>query len=300
MKIIRFLLNTLLFAFVLCLSMVGAIGVYSAISYQSTDDYAIIEFPIKEDNVSYLDSVMFWYDDIHNGLSVTDEVSTKMRVANWFDWQWWKTSMSNVDIYFVDPLVSIFKPIILPITCADEIRTYYDQDISNFIDYINRDTKSITDFTAMSATYFGVSVGFEDESMTSIKYSDLEKNKDVYTLNNLLGDRDQNGIKDLYDVASDYNYYYQLLFKLYKYNQTDQDGNLLYKKYYDKFIFEDEAGRHIKSSVYGLYVIEITALIFSCFFIWQNPITIRRTDDGSTEVAPPLRGFRRKHKESKK
>ena len=298
MKLIRFFLNILLFCFVFCISMLGSIAIYSVISYQSDDDYAVINFTLTEDDVNYADSVLYWYDDISTNVVKTTDLDTKLRVANWFNWGWWKDSMKYVDIYFVDPIVDIFKPVILPISSINEIKTYYDQDISDFAEYINRDTKSITDFTAMSATYFGVSVSFDD-NLEQINQADLDACKDVIKLENLTGDKDQNGITDLFDVADGYNYYYQLLYNLHKYNQVDENDVPVYEKYFNKFIFEDEAGRHLKTSVYGLYVIELIALAFAIFFIWQNPIRLKKNDDGTTEIAPPLRGihFKRKKKE---
>ena len=297
MKLIRLFLNTLLFLFVFCLTSIASVAVYSAISYQSDDEYALIQFPIKEDNVSYADSVVYWYDDISTNVPRTDEIDTKIRVADWFDWAWWKNNLKYVDIYFVDPLVDIVKPIILPISCIDEIRTYYGKDISDFEDYINKDVKSITDFTAMASMYFGVSVGFDNTTgITEINFDDLYENREVFELESLNHDLDGNGILDIYDVSSKYGYYYQLLYKLHKYNQLDKNGTPVYDKYYKKFIFEDAAGRHIKSSVYGLYTIELITLIFSIFFVCQNPIALSRNEDGVTEFRSPLRGFKRKKK----
>ena len=296
MKIIRLFLNILLFGFVFCITTAASIGVYSAISYQSSDDYAIIEFPTNDENVSYVDSVLYWYDDISTNIVQTDEVDTKMRVADWFDWQWWKNSMKYVDMYFVDPVVDLFKPIILPISCIEEIRMYYGKDISDFEDYINRDTKSVTDFAAMSAMYFGVSVGFDESGVNKINSADLEENRNAFSLEVLMRDNDENGITDLFDVSGHYDYYYQLLYKLDKYNQVDENGTPVYEKYFNKFIFEDAAGRHIKSSVYSLYVIELVALFFAIFFVFQNPIALHRNEAGFTEFKAPIRGFGRKRK----
>lgn len=310
MKLIKFLLNCLLFVVVFAISMGASIGIYSAISYQSADDYALIHFASDETDVSYIDAPLYWTDNIKNGVSNINDANSKSRVANWFNWSWWKNSMSKVDQYFVNPIVAIVKPIILPITCADEIKTYYDRDISYFATDINKTATTAASFTTMASDYFHVNVNTVDGR---VDIPDLRAKAAAFKLTNLLSDNagtvdtktqlpKSNNVSDVYDVAGQYNYFYQIMFKLNKYNRTDDAGNKLYEKWYKKFIFEDEAGRHLKSSVYSLYTIELVALVFSLFFVWQNPITIRKNENGEAEVKPSLRWShkRKKNKEEAK
>ena len=298
MKLIKWILNLLLLAISFCVISLCTFGIYSAVVYQSDDTSARISLINKEDSVDYWDTWELMADDIGVNVTNTELPSPKLRVASWFSWSWWKTAGQAIDTYFVNPIVAIAKPIILPVDVADEIKNYYDKDITDFVDYINATEKTASDFHAMALIYFSVDI---DITSSQINEEQLAANKDAFTLANTLSDKDGNGVQDVFDIADDYNYFYQLLFKLYKYNQTDDSGNKIYEKWFNKYIIITEGGDRILSTgVYGLYFLNYTNIILAILFVWANPISIQRNDDGT--VSPRNNTFSRlnwKHKRRK-
>lgn len=298
MKLIKWILNLLLLAISFCIISLCTFGIYSAVVYQSDDTSARISLVNKEDSVDYWDTWELMADDISVNVTNTQLPAPKLRVASWFSWSWWKTAGQAVDTYFVNPIVAIVKPIILPVDVADEIKNYYDKDITYFVDYINESEKSASDFHAMALVYFGVDI---DITSSQINEEQLIANKDAFTLANALGDKDGNGITDVFDIADDYNYFYQLLFKLYKYNQVREDGTKVYEKRFNKYIIITEDGDRILSTgVYGLYFLNYTNIILAILFVRANPISITRNEDGT--VSPRNNTFSRlswKHKRRK-
>ena len=298
MKLIKWILNLLLLAISFCVISLCTFGIYSAVVYQSDDTSARISLINKEDSVDYWDTWELMADDIGVNVTNTELPSPKLRVASWFSWSWWKTAGQAIDTYFVNPIVAIAKPIILPVDVADEIKNYYDKDITDFVDYINATEKTASDFHAMALIYFSVDI---DITSSQINEEQLAANKDAFTLANTLSDKDGNGAKDLFEFADVYTFFYQLLFKLYKYNQTDDSGNKIYEKWFNKYIIITEGGDRILSTgVYGLYFLNYTNIILAILFVWANPISIQRNDDGT--VSPRNNTFSRlnwKHKRRK-
>ena len=176
MKLIKWILNLLLLAISFCVISLCTFGIYSAVVYQSDDTSARISLINKEDSVDYWDTWELMADDIGVNVTNTELPSPKLRVASWFSWSWWKTAGQAIDTYFVNPIVAIAKPIILPVDVADEIKNYYDKDITDFVDYINATEKTASDFHAMALIYFSVDI---DITSSQINEEQLAANKDA-------------------------------------------------------------------------------------------------------------------------
>lgn len=295
MRIIKWFLNLLLLAISYCLISVCTFSVYSLVCLQADDRTARISIVDEPDRVSFFDSYSYW------GTAISTEISNKLpdpkiRVANWFSWGWWKTAGGAVDTYVVNPVVAIIKPIILPINCADEIKEYYDKDITYYVSYIDKDP--IT-FSKMAWTYFDAEIETNVEyGVHHIDTTQLAEYKNNFKLSNIVGqDKDGNGKQDVYDVADDFNYFYQLLYKLHKYNKTSEkyvtESNpegYIYYKWFHKFVRTaydehgveiDKTARTLSTGVYGLYFLSYINIILALIFLYLNPIEIARNEDGS-------------------
>jgi hypothetical protein len=341
MKLVKLILNALLFAITFCVVSAATFVTYNLVAIQTDDTSARINisdgYSENPDVLSYFDdrtkgsgiyetdwyaaenkksvwmfdNYAYWVNDIKanvwihdsNGDGTVDVPSpnTKLRVSNWFSWKWWKTAGKYIDVG-VNAVVSVAKPILMPGVCADELKTYYGMDLSDFRTEIGYDVgtddakESVSRFSVMSHIYFGVDYVSDDSAMVDLNHETAKK----YDLAKLISsDVNENGKADIFDMADDYNEFYQILFKLYKYNMKDDSGVPIYHKYFVKFVTVDANGnRTLKASVYGLFFLQYINIILSLAFCWLNPIDVERDETtGSVQAKNSVfRRMRWKHK----
>ena len=287
MKLIKWILNLLLLVISYCIISLCTFGIYTGVAFQADDKTARISLVNKTDSVDYWDTWELMGDDLSYSFQHMDLPSPKVRTASWFSWSWWKTVGFSIDKYVVNPVTAVVKDVVLPVTVADEIKTYYDKDITDFEAYINETSKTANSFSSMATTYFNVNIGVTATSEgNKVNHDDLVKNKDVFTLENLTEDKDNNGKEDVFDVADDYNHEYQLLYKLWRYNATTGDitnedgtivkGEKVFAKWYDKYITVTQDGTRILSTgVYGLYFLNYANMILAVLFVWLILLLLR-------------------------
>lgn len=341
MKLVKLILNTILFAVTFCVVSAATFLTYNAVAIQTDDTSARISiangYSENQNVVSYFDdptkgndiyetewytaenkksvwifdNYTYWVTDIKANVWIHDSnndgstdipsPNTKLRVSNWFSWGWWKNFAKYVDVG-VNAVVAVAKPIIMPGVCADELKTYYAKDISDFKTELGYDLgtdaakEKVSRFSVMSHKYFGVDYVSDDSATVELNHATAKK----YDLSRIISaDADGNGKCDIFDVADDYNEFYQLLFKLYKYNMKDDSGIPVYHQYFVKFVTVDANGnRTLKASVYGLFFLQYINIILSIAFCWLNPIDVERDETtGSVQAKNSIfRRVRWKHK----
>lgn len=317
MKLAKFVTNLIQFIFVFIGITIITFTTYTVVAFQADDSSARFSFVNKDDRVWMFDNYSYWGTDISNSVTSTTLPQPKLRVALWFDWSWWRTSMSNIDKYVVNPVTAAVKPVITPISCADEIKTYYGKDLSDFTEYVNSTNSTVTQFETLMLDYYGIVVETESVKDSAgntvakkISHDELKRIVDNYnvSLYRLVDqDLDENGSKDIYDVADDYNYYYQLMYKLTRYNATkdkyiseENPEGYVYYKWYKKFVIETaNGGRTLSTAVYALYTLNFVNILLAIMYCWLNPIGIAPSKDGS-ELVPGRSVFSKLHRHHRK
>lgn len=312
MRLTRLIVNILQLVFVYIILCVVTFGTYTLMAYQADDESARFTFTNQDDRVWMLDNYAYWGTDIGSSFVNTELPQPKLRVALWFDWDWWRNSMSYVDMYVVNPVVSAVKPVVTPISCADEIKTYYGKNIADFADYINYGNDTVTKFESFALTYYDILIETENVVIDGnprkiITQEELNKYANCFDLHTLVNqDMDNNGSKDIYDLADDYNYFYQLLYKLTRYNKTSEkyisEANpegYVYYRWYNKFVIETADGdRTLATAVYALYTLNFVNIILALVYCWANWVVVNENDDGT--LSPGRSIFSRMHRRKKK
>lgn len=297
-KIAKFVLNLIYTAFVFIFVSVLCVGVYSAVLYQTDDTSARIYFVEKDDSISYYDPLIYWGDDLSTDVPDTSIENTKLRVSNWFGWKWWKKAGGAVDQYFVDPSARVLSGIFTPLNSADKIKTYYNTDISDFTTdfYSDSDAATRAKFNDMSAIYWDIDLsGASNDELQGKLEEIVAEDPDAYKLSE--NDEDGNGVADVYDISDNYSQFYSILYYTQKYNGDNKE---VYGKWFDKYVYKDSAGeRHIKTSVYSVYILYFIIIVLTLFYVWENPIDIKKNPEGATEVGHMFRRTHIKHKHKK-
>lgn len=292
MKVLKFILNTIFLAVTFVVVSLGSVGVNALVALQTSDSYAQVTLnPTNPEKVSYFDPVIYWGEEIGTNVVKTDIADTKIRVGKWFNWDWWGKSMSKVDQYFVDPIVKIFKPIIMPLAMVDEINNYHDANLGDkyFINTINESNKNIGDFRTMSEEFFDIYYTPHTDFDADGKFipTVIAEKTDTY----LAKYRSFDAVT-MAKLSKEHKTYYTMIFKLHKYSDP------MYEKWDVKWIKDDR----IKVGAYTSYTIFLISVVVSLYIVWQNPVTIKKTDSGSNEVTPMFRRIhikRRPRKEKK-
>lgn len=309
MRLAKLILNLLQLVFVYIIITAVTFSTYTFVAFQADDESARFTITNQDDRVWMLDNFSYWGSDIGSSFENTQLPQPKLRVSLWFSWSWWQTSMSKVDTYFVNPIVSVVKPVLTPITCADEIKIYYQKDLTDFSDYVNANYTRANEFVTLMHKYYGLqltAIG-NPEDGKYISDSDLAQASAVIDLYGMCDvDFDGNGHKDIFDLADDYNYFYQLLYKLNRYNRTsvnyiteENPEGYVYYKWHKKFIIEQaDGGRSLSTAVYALYTLNYVNIILALAYAWANPIRLKRDDDGA--LVPGTSVFSRFKREKRK
>jgi hypothetical protein len=331
-KLAKFLLNLFYSVFVFAIILVLSAATFAGVVYQTTDTTAKISMRETDTNVTFYDPLLYWKDDLSNDLPDTSLKNTKLRVSNWFGWAWWKKAGGAVDQYFVDPTTKLFKGIFLPLTEANNIMQYHDADMSDFVYTLDEDDGSsdkgftIKKFEYASESYFGVDLTADTKADLAVELAQVcQDDPDAYNIEKLMTDNwnqkaemaESNGVLDIYEFADAYPLFYKTIYSLYKYNAKSY-----YNKWYNKYVYVvlDDSGkykitqndvdlgkasaedigrtcsRHLKASVYCTNVMWFLTIILTIFFVWENPIEVKRNDAGHTEVGPMFaRHFKPRH-----
>jgi len=303
MRLVKLILNTIMFAVVLLLIWVAAYGVQWALCVQTGNaDNGYVPISLKEDSVGYNDafgflgtsvsgnyasysnddyeSYTFVYqlnEEEPNKTITADVRGPKYRVRNWLSWGWWKNSVGLWLDYAVDAVASVGSPIVLPTMNVQQLQHYYGKQLYEFKDEINNKSKQTYGETGL--TYYEVAIAKLSEALLTDSEYTYSKWVDEYTVM--------------------YNY----MFKIAKYNATkivvDENGveqeEYIYAPYVKKFI--NSEGQP-KTSIYLLYYTIILSLIVALWIVHQYPITTEQNEFGEVEVRGGL--FRRHKKKERK
>lgn len=269
MKFVRFILKSLMFCIMLVCTFVVCAIVSMTLSLQTKEETTGFKiWSIAEDSVGLNDAVGFWgttieanyatykestYSDKEfvvstEGITIkdfdtnedvviysirADVAGPKFRCRNWISWSWYKASVGKVLDYGVDAVASLASPVLLPTMNVKNVERYYGKTLLDFKDEIAENKK------AHGAHYY------EDA---------------IEALYNCSTDADYGKWIDEYTVMYDY------MFKIAKYNAVDKDGNLIYEKYFNKFVGED---RVMNSSVVLLFYTILIDIIISIWLVKQ-------------------------------
>jgi len=174
-------------------------------------------------------------------------------IRGWFNWEFWYSNMEWADkIYSYGKAIVI--PAIAPIYEIKEMYVYYGRDM----------------YDEQFAEMFGKQFG------RNIVYSG--------TVTDYLEGNYENISKD------QYKFFHNLEIKIIKYNAVDEEGAQIYRKFVQKFInYEGDLDSEYEfTSVNAvsafLFYQLFLAFVLSIYFTYQNPIVIKRNQDGSNEV----------------
>ncbi len=243
MKIVKFLLNSFVFAVTLVVVMFTQYVLYASVAYQ-TEDIDRIYFINNEETegqVLYMDALLFWTD----GISAAIDTESKYIVRTWFDSEDWVEHTEFIDVA-LSFIMNVTVPAIMPIKEIDNVIKYHDASIYDFEDEMNEIENWYADENG-DGGYFATALSFY-----------------------LLGDMDK-----LYDeFRTFYNYTYKIeryssdVYDEYidKFTKVDENGEL-----------------RINDTVIMLYFQILIAIIMSFYFVSKNQIDIRMSDDKQTQ-----------------
>ncbi len=323
MKFAAKIFNLILLAFTFCLVTFAEWGVYNltalpsgtenTIGIVSRDtgagngilEYEGSEFTAKDDNIAYFDTFSFL------GTDVAESVQREPRymIRGWFKWQWWQNGMAWAD-KVAECVIGAVVPIFAPTYEASQVKTYFSE---------YRGTAEIIFKNAEGHdTDLGIICrGVSDELVPGCPNYLLYKASD-YT------DSNGNGIWDTedgvvfssvyrvvngeiaekplikwhfhsgtkYDLIhnSEIRRAYNSLIKINKYNSGAYDS------WANKFLSKDVKGNYVvKQAVSALYFQFYLAIVFSIWFVYQNPIVFEQNSDGTQTMRGGIHWHHRRH-----
>lgn len=264
MKVLRFFCNIILFIAVTIGISLTQIAVYDIIAAQSDDVKAIHIAAPTDDSVAYLDSYVFWVDDIKTNLAQ----EPKYRIRNWVGAEWWKNGMSWADTG-LDIIAGITKPILVPIAQVNAVRVFRGKNINDFNEYfVNIIYKDETAYNnalyeqfVIFKDFVGENVPGEVKTTTGLPIEEYEYTGDYSIENPTKYDYSKWLVKN--------KQLYNNTWKLNKYNSE------VYGQYFEKFLIEDEISgeRHIKPAAIVLYYQQTVSIILAALFVMKYPIS---------------------------
>jgi hypothetical protein len=222
-------------------------------------------------DITYSDALLFWSLDFSQSLQNASQMPS-YSIRGWFNWDFWRQNMLWADrLYSYGKAVII--PAVAPVYEIKELYVYYGRDIDD------------PTFAFLFNNKFGNNIVYTGtvEDYLAGNYADLSREQ--------------------------YAFLYNLESKLNKYNSVDEEGTPVYKHFVEKFInYEgDLDGEHKFTSVDAvsafLFYQLFLAFILGVYFTYQNPIIIKRNDQGGNEVEGkvlpkvPRFGFGKRKKE---
>ena len=215
-------------------------------------------FPdFTQNSITYSDAFTFWADDIKWSL-VQEGEEPEYTIRAWLDFDFWTKNTKILD-YALHQAKAVIIPAIAPIYEIKELYVYYDKEISDF-KYVPETGVALT----------------------------LEQRR-VNNAIDLFLDTGMEGVDKL-GTQEDYRFIHNLNLKLAKYNRTNELGEKVYRKYVQKFInfSGDLDGEYGFISVSGtatfLFYQLFLAVVLSAYFVYQNPIVLRRNESNENEI----------------
>lgn len=327
MRFVKWFLNLLVLCITFVLSSVVTVGVYDGIAAPAGDAGIIkISETVKEGeeyttDVTYFDTFKFWGEDLSQ--SVTRE--PRYMIRSWFAADWWQNGMKWADVA-VEAVVGAVVPVFAPMYEVQQIGEYYmDKKVDSVeVGYYTVDGLVIPDKDDFS------SVDSLNDPIVLEKYKDCN----LYIEDYYLGvDGFKNGdecsgiLGKVVFANGEYSFhtfscwntdakigsaewnkkssgFINELCKINKYNSVDENGNKIYKKWVSKFFYGADSSTgeaSAKTVVCALYYQFIIAVVFSIWFVVQNPIVLERTDDGNMVKGGLRNPFKfKKHKRKDK
>ena len=271
MKFLRFLCNFLMFFAVAFGISFVQVGLFDLSAAQSRDIQPIMISATEDEDIGYLDSYVFWVDDIAGNF----EAGSKHRIRGWINADWWKTGMAWADTG-LDAVIAATKPILVPIAQVNAIKNYYGYTVAEFEDYVVSDYKTVEAANnALYEAYIIFDKGYGELPYTfgenSVLISEYE-----YTGNGL--PEDANFEAEYSRWTTKNKKLYNTMWKLSKYNSPR------YEKWFKKFIsyreVELENGvikyedRHIKTAITVMYYQQYVSLIVALIFVIKYPVSL--------------------------
>lgn len=281
MRLIKFILSSLVFlvTFVTVLAAEYATLALITIPGGSGVVERVHLFPDPEDtDITYSDAIVFWSTDIQQSLVVEGE-EPEYNIRGWIDSPWWYENTEWAD-YAWTQVKAIVVPIAAPVYEIKELYVYYGTELSDFL------------HVGPNLTVEEMAENFAIESALANGLSRL-------------GEYDRDG----------YQYVYNIVRKIEKYNAVDENGEKVYRKFVEKFInytgdldgvrgvdYEFESVDALSAFLfYQLFL----ALVLAAYFTYQNPIVVNKNSAGENEVEGrifprmPRIGFSKRKKKEK-
>ena len=139
MRILRFILNCMLFVVVAITLTFAQLVIFGFSAAQSKRVDAVQISPSESDEVAFFDAFGFWGTDLAEGC----KQPSKYRIRNWISWGWWKQGMEWADIA-LDKSIAAIKPIVVPLAQVNALADYYGMTADDLLlnetrDGINED-----------------------------------------------------------------------------------------------------------------------------------------------------------------
>ena len=260
MRLIRFILTSLVFAVTFVTVLAAEYATLALITIPGGS--GVVErvhlFPDPENtDITYTDALTFWSTDVEQSLVLGNE-EPEYNIRGWVDSSWWYENTEWAD-YAWTQVKAVVVPIVAPVYEIKELYVYYGTELSDFLHTGNNLT---------------VEQMAENFAIQSVLDNGLDR----------LGEYDRDG----------YQYAYNLIRKIEKYNAVDESGVKVYRKYVEKFInytgdidgvrSEDFEFESVDALSAFLFYQLFLALVLSAYFTYQNPIVVNRNSAGENEV----------------
>ena len=312
MKFVTKIFNLILLAFTFCAVTLAEWGVYNLTALPSgiTNTIGIVSrdtgegngflddnesFSVKDDNIAYLDTFTFFGTDISE--SVTRE--PRYMIRSWFSWEWWQNGMAWAD-KTAEVVIGAVVPLLAPTYEASQIKTYFSEYRSEHpitVTFYNTENQAVGDLSVVGVSdkllpdhsnYLYFHEEFNDkngnghrdlgeEVIISSIYRVIKTDSfDILEDKPLISWRPQTGEWNNVIKISEIKKAYNSLLKINKYNSG------AYDKWANKFLARDNhGGLVVRQAVSGLYFQFYLAIVFSLWFVYQNPIVFSSGEDGS-------------------
>jgi hypothetical protein len=264
MKLVKNILTLILFVTTFLIISVAQYFTMSIITMPGGNESIdrVYLFPdIESQQVTYADAISFWVVDINESLVGPGE-EPEYAIRGLIDYSVWYNNMVWAD-YLYTQAKALIVPVATPLYEIKELYTYYGKTVEDFI------------VEPTPGVPFSIEQSLKNTAIRNYLTFGLDTVKN--------SDRDN------------YEYVFNLLRKLDKYNRTQPSGDGLteisiYKPFVNKFIIYsgDLNGEYTFSHVNALAVFVyyqiFLALVLSAYFTYQNPIVIKRNENNENEL----------------
>lgn len=255
MNLIKSILTGIVFMVTFIIIMAAQYITLSIVTISGGDESIerIHLFPEENYKVTYSDAVGFWGTSVSQSMD-QGEMGPEYAIRGWIDREFWYNNMAWADFLWTQAK-AVIVPVVVPVYEIRQMYTYYGAEIEDFI--------------------------IEPESGSLLTGDEIAKNSAIET----------SLIYGL-DVLNrdDYQYVYNIMRRIEKYNRTDLEGTEYYREFVEKFInYEGDLDNDfevisVNSIAVFLFYQLFVALILALYFTYQNPISVQRNDMNENEV----------------